>query len=249
MKYSDIASTETNKPAIRFRPSSHKPEISIDFPVDGQRARKVLSRSKTIASGKHPSWKMDRQIHYESLHECNAFKLFDACTDILYFLEQPCRIRYAMKGEQRLHYPDVLIKTPFGNDLIEIKTSEEAATDEVRERTAFMQSALPPLGYGYRLFISDELARNPRLGNVEKLLRFGQAPVSPVMREQIRQMFKAAGNRTRLGAFRSGDWRRYRAALYRLMLEGVIEIDFNQPFGDDSPICWVGSSVGGASWA
>ena len=191
---------------------------------------------------------MKRNVHYESLHECKAFKLFDACSDVSYFQEQPCRIRYVMNGEQRTHYPDALVKSPSGKDLVEVKTSEEAATDEVRERTEFMQRALQPLGYGYRLLTSDLLSQNPRLENVETLLRLGRNSIPLVMREQIRRIFKANGA-IPWGAFRtSASVSQHRAAVCRLVLEGALKIDFNQPLSDASQIYWATWSVGGASW-
>lgn len=248
MKYLEIAFTEAVAP-IQVAPPPYKPEISIEFPTEGLRAREVVSRSNAKATGKYPSWKMKRNVHYESLHECNAFKLLDACSEVSYFAEQPCRVRYVLNGEKRTHYPDILVKIPSGKELVEIKTPEEAATEEVRERTAFMRHALPVLGYGYRVLTSDLLSQNPRLDNVEKLLRFGRSPVSSVIREQIRQMFKVNGNKAQWGAFHASGELKYRPALYRLILEGILKIDFNQPLSDGALIYWASTPVGGASWA
>lgn len=249
MKYLEVVSPGVGAQLIPMMALIRKLEISIEFPADGQRAREVISRSKAKATGKYPSWKLNRNVHYESLHECNAFKLLDACPEVSYFGEQPCRIRYVMNGEPRIHYPDIMVKLPTGKELLEVKTTEEAATEEVRERTAFMQRALPPLGYGYRILISDLLSRNPRLNNIEELLRFGRHPVSPTMREHIRQIFKVNGNSVPLGAFRVRGQVNYRLALYRLVLEGTLKIDVNEPLSDASPICWASASIGGASWA
>lgn len=249
MKYLEVVSTEVCAPVTPTFPPTRKAEISIEFPANGQRAREVISRSNAKATGKYPSWKMNRNVHYESLHECNALKLLDACPEVSYFGEQPCRIRYVMNGEPRVHYPDILVKVLSGKELLEIKTPEEAVTDEVRTRTEFMQRALPLLGYEYRILTSDQLSHHPRLENAETLLRFGRSPVSSLMREQIRQIFRASGTMP-WGAFRAGiSGLKYRSAVCRLVLEGALKIDFNHRLCDGSLVQWADHSNGGASWA
>jgi hypothetical protein len=249
MKYFEVVSTEAGATAGPAIPPARTPTISIEFPVGGKRAREVISRSNSKATGKYPSWKMNRNVHYESLHECNAFKLLDACPEVSYFGEQPCRIRYVMNGELRIHYPDVLVKIHATKELLEIKTPDDAAAEEVRERTEFMQRALPLLGFRYRVLTSDLLSQSPRLNNAETLLRFGRTPVSPVVREQIRQMFMASGSE-RWGTFQTGlIGTNYRSAVCRLLLEGALKIDFNQQLCQESLIQWVDHSIGGASWA
>src|ERR1017187_8729138 len=96
--------------------------VSIDLTEPGQvRSRKVVSRSNARVTGKYPSWKMGRMIHWESNNELNAFRLLDCKFDIRSFSEQPCKIVYVMEGVERVHYPDILVATKEGKELWEVK--------------------------------------------------------------------------------------------------------------------------------
>lgn len=245
MKYSEIAA---NLAVAACTQLIRKPEISIEFPPNGQRARKVISRSNAKATGKYPSWKMQRAMHYESSHERNAFKLLDACPEVISFNEQPCCIRYVMDGERYIHYPDILVILPWGKALWEVKTAADAATLEVRRRTEFMEQALPLLGYGYCVVTAEQLAQLPRLHIVDHLLRWGRSPVQLVQREQIRKIFKNNSN-INLGIFKHGaEGEEHRNAIYSLILEGTLKIDFNRPLIDESPIYAEIHLNGGSSW-
>ena len=71
------------------------PKIQINFPKDGKiRSRKVVKRSNARNSGKYPSWKMQRMMQWESVHEGNAMRILDATPNITAFNEQPCEIIY-----------------------------------------------------------------------------------------------------------------------------------------------------------
>ena len=89
---------------------------SILFPEPGQmRSRKVVSRSNARSTGKYPSWKMGRMIHWESINELNAFRLLDCDPNVTSYSEQPCQIAYVLDGVERIHYPDILVTTTAGN--------------------------------------------------------------------------------------------------------------------------------------
>jgi hypothetical protein len=248
MKYIEIAVAYESESFADFMQLVRKPEISIEFPPNGELARKVISRSNAKATGKLPSWKMGRSLHYESKHERNAFKLLNACPQVSAILEQPCIIRYVMNGENHIHYPDILVKLPTGNELLEVKTAEDASSVEVSERTKFMTQALPHLGYSYRILEAEQLAKLPRLTTVETILKFGRSPVSFQRREQIRQLFKSNISIC-WGAFKPGmPLEKYRNNICRLILEGTLRIDFNNPYTDSSVIHSVGNCNGDTSW-
>lgn len=233
MKYRDILSAGCITPAQTT--FSRKPEISIEFAPDGQRARKVVSRSNAKATGKYPSLKMGRMVHYESVHEKNAFVLLDACHEVISYGEQPCRIDYVMNGVQRKHYPDIKVQTSWGLELWEVKTDLDAENPEVVERTAFMQSALPHLGFGYRLITANTLGQNPRLDNIKKLLRYGRKSITPESRERIRTAFLESSCMY-WGYLTGDDARTLRGDICRLVLEGFLRIDLNQALESNTQI-------------
>lgn len=249
MKYSEIVVTGIGGDIPSCIPMIRKPDISIEFPPNGQRARKVISRSNAKATGKYPSLKMGRMLHYESSHERNAFRLLDACSEVKSFNEQPCCIRYVMDGVNHIHYPDILVKLPWGAELWEVKTAVDAATLEVTQRTTFMEQALPLLGYRYRVVKAEQLAQLPRLDIAIRLLRSGRPPVSLIQREEIRQIFKIGGNIS-WGTFKLGaPGGKYYSQICRLILEGTLSVDFNRPLVDISSLHSVLDTDGGATWA
>jgi hypothetical protein len=211
--------------------------LGLEYPKDGIiRARKVISRSKARGSGKYPSWKMRRMIHWESPHELNAFRILDANPAVLNFAEQPLTVNYAIDGIKHKHYPDVQVTTRSGRELWEVKTSADAAALDVVRRTKLLSSVLPTFGFVYRVVLADDLAAQPRLNNVLKVLRLGRTEIPDIERERLRLT---------LGQLSVLKWRDVRCGalgaqgLYfvcRLILEGAIEIDLAAPILDSSQI-------------
>src|SRR5882757_3729479 len=112
-----------------FETSANLSEIkSILFPAPGQmRSRKVVSRSNARSTGKYPSWKMGRMMHWESANELNAFRLLDCDPNVTSYCEQPCQIRYTLNGVERVHYPDILVTTTAGKQFWEVKLRSNAS--------------------------------------------------------------------------------------------------------------------------
>ncbi len=212
-----------------FRGSS---VISVDFPSDGKlRSRKVVKRSNARNTGKYPSIKMKRMMQWESVHEENAMRLCDADPEVISFSEQPCVIRYVMRGKGHLHYPDLLMIKQSGSYLLEVKTLADAQSKEVAERTALLMCELPKHGYQYCLVTAEELSTEPRLSNVKQLLKLGKDPVTLAQVEYFRRHFATHGNCV---------WRDFTDTLLkplsRLILDGYLKIDLSQPLQKNTAI-------------
>jgi hypothetical protein len=215
------------------------PAIVINFPKDGKiRSRKVVKRSNARMTGKYPSLKMQRMMQWESEHESNAMRIFDATVEVIAFNEQPCEIVYEMDGEWFRHYPDFLIQTLDGNTFCEVKMAADAASDEVAKRTAHLTQYLPYYDYQYRIELAEDLAREPRLGNLKRLLKLGRVDVSLTEKEHFRQFFKQHD------AILWSDLKQDEChpmllpQACRLILDGVLTIDLNQPISESSAIGW-----------
>ena len=141
--------------------------LEIIPPKDGElRSRTVVSRSRARGSGRYPSWKMGRMVQWDSPNELNAFRLLDADPVVKAFHEQPLAIRFTLDGETHLHYPDLLVEWSNGRrELSEIKPEREAAHPQTLACTRFLESALPHVGFAYRLVVAEELKMGPRLSN------------------------------------------------------------------------------------
>lgn len=206
------------------------PKIQIIFPKEGKiRSRKVVKRSNARNTGKYPSWKMQRMMQWESMHEGNAMRILDATPNVVSFSEQPCEIIYTLNGNQRRHYPDFMVIEGKHREFWEVKTESDANSPEVAERTALLTEALPEYGYGYRIVLAEVLAKQPRLDNVKRLNKLGRQPISSLEQEHIRRLFAhepviswEVFEQQPLVTLRN---------ISRLILQGKLSIDFNQPIG------------------
>lgn len=204
------------------------PKIQIIFPQDGKiRSRKVVKRSNARNTGKYPSWKMQRMMQWESVHEGNAMRILDATPHVASFNEQPCEIIYTLNGVQHRHYPDLLVIQKYSREFWEVKTRSDAERPDVAERTAFLANNLPEYGYGYQLILAEVLAKQPRLDNVKRLNKLGRRPVSIFEKECIRRLFT---NEPVIswGVFEQQPQKVLRN-ICRLILEGKLNIDLNVP--------------------
>lgn len=203
------------------------PKIKFIFPKDGKiRSRRVVKRSNARNTGKYPSWKMQRMMQWESVHEGNAMRILDATPSVISFSEQPCEIIYILNGVERRHYPDFMVIQDHQREFWEVKTKADANSAEVAERTAFLTEALPLYGYSYRIVFAEALAKQPRLGNVKRLNKLGRYPVSSLEQERIRRLFSSELIIS-WGVFEQQSPQALRN-ISRLILEGKLSIDFNQ---------------------
>ena len=154
------------------------------------------------------------------------------------FREQPCVVRFAVAGESRIHYPDVLVEFGSRLELWEIKPAADAAKPDVVERTRVLAEGLPRLGYAYRLQVAEGLAREPHLSNALALLKFGRTPAPAFARERLRRMTEASGGIPWDAVVTGALGLDMRAAACRLALEGVLSFDHEQPLVGDSRLTW-----------
>lgn len=204
------------------------PVIQINFPKDGKiRSRKVVKRSNARNTGKYPSWKMQRMMQWESVHEGNAMRILDANPNVISFHEQPCEIIYTLDGKKRRHYPDFLVVEADKKELWEIKTAKDVGQCDVAERTAYLTKALPFYGYSYRVVIAESLALQPLLDNIKRLNKLGRQALNAIQHETIRRLF-VEQRVIDWGVFESQPSTILRQ-ISRLILEGKLSIDMSQP--------------------
>lgn len=208
-------------------------QVQIEF-AEEERARRVVSRSNHRVTGKYPGFKSKRMHYWESHLERDAFILLDVAPEVISFDEQPAILYYG-HGLKRRHYPDVLVSYRNRKEFVEIKTDEEAKSDEVVTRTALLVPALACHGYGYRVWTESEIRDcSRRLANLRFLLRFGRAALELTRFEWFRQLFvrnpvlpwgAIVGQPSDAGKL---------AGLCRLVLEGRLRVDLTKPIFSDS---------------
>jgi hypothetical protein len=202
---------------------------SIVFPSDSLRSREIISRSNARSTGKYPSWKMRRMMHWESRNELNVFRLLDCDPNVWRFYEQPCSIEYTLGGVLSRHFPDVLVVGVAGKELWEIKTRQHSSAGDIRRRTEFLTQALPQHGYRYKLVVAEELAADGPLENAKLLLQFGRKQVTAQDWEQIRRAVKEGSTLRWLEICRGDYGIQAREIVSGLVLRGVLRLDMNSP--------------------
>jgi TnsA-like endonuclease N terminal len=213
--------------AEAFKSRTNDAALHVVLPQDGKiRSRTVVSRSRGRGTGMYPSWKMGRMIQWESPNELNALRLLDADPAVKAFNEQPLAIHFQLDNEAHLHYPDLLVEWRSGHrELWEIKPAREAAHPETARRTQFLRSALPSVGFDYRMVSGEELKREARLFNALTLLKYGRGPIGDTDRERVRLILLTSPVIRWTSAVNGDLGPRGRAILCRLALEGVLAFD------------------------
>jgi hypothetical protein len=241
-------SVGASKPSAAYMPSAQMSKIAdapvkgdgilaIKFAAPGERARKIISRSNARATGRFPSFRMGRMIHWDSPHELNAYRLLDSNPVVLAFAEQPCVIHYRLAGKDFRHYPDSLVKTAATNALWEVKTAADASRPEVIARTRLMTEHLPAYGYEYSIVFGEDLAREPRLRNVRFLLSSGRVSLSFEQKEYTRRLF-AAVNFLRWQDVVEGRHAPFSVQqACRFVLDGVLHIKLDEKIGPETILC------------
>lgn len=217
--------------------------IRIELPEPGQlRSRKVVTRSRARFTGKYPSWKMQKMVQWESFGELKVFKLLDCDPEVRLFREQPFTIHYRLAGRWRRHYPDILVETIHSTEVWEVKTERDALSPDIEERSVFLQTALPKLGYNYRVVDRNDFGDQRRLIHAETLLRFGRCQISLFDREFLRRLLNDAGSLCWHAAQRGDYGPKGPHILCRLVLEGRLQARLGPLPAPETEFVWRGES-------
>lgn len=176
-------------------PGSSESGLQIVVPEPGKlRMRKLIGRSRRVATGKYPSWKMGRLMHWESFQEAKVFRLLDACPGIRKFTEQPVLIRYLDGDTWREHVPDVAFCTYHDAlAVLEVKSSLDRHREEALERAEILRPKLAELGVFYGVVLQEQLDEGLALANARLLLKRGSVDAEDSDRDQLQQMVPERG--------------------------------------------------------
>lgn len=214
--------------------------VTFEPTPDNEPARKTVSRRNSKVTSKVPgylSWLMHQT---ESPLEADFCRITETDPDVEFYRLQPGVVRYQLPGRgEQIHFPDMLIVYADHQELVEVKTDEDAARPEVQERTEFLVKHLPNQGYQYRLCTQSQIEAGPALRNARLLLRHGRRSVPDSVRGQYRRLLRKRGplrwdilNRGELG-----ECFNIRATA-NLVLMGDLHIDRSRPIEFGSLVAW-----------
>jgi TnsA endonuclease N terminal len=199
-----------------------------------QRAREPVSRSKSGIQGKVADVIHGRSRHAESQNELRGFQVLMATGRAEAWQEQPFVLEYH-DGETRHRYtPDLLVSWRSQREVVEIKDDREAESPENQRRFALIGEILAEHDYSFRVWRRSEICAEPRLTNSNLILRYRCIAGSTTERERIRRAFFSTTElplRELCGISEVSV-----QSVLRLVLAGVIHIDWWEPLGLDSRV-------------
>ena len=192
-----------------------------------RRVREPVSRSKSGIQGKVADVVSGRSRHAESQNELRAFRVLLATAHPDGWQEQPFVLEYHHDGAKHRYTPDILVVWGSSRQVVEIKEDSDADLPENRVRFELIRGLLAEHGYEFRLWKRSEICAEPRLTNVDLILRYRCVEVSVAERERIRQIFSLE-RELRLHTFSEIPGITIPSVL-RLVLDGTLHIDWWEP--------------------
>jgi hypothetical protein len=228
-------------------------DFDIQWPQEDELTiRRLVTRSRSIPTGKHWSVTLGRMTEWESSVECYGQKLVDVCPAITCYFEQPFRLRYWWNGKRLCHIPDLLAYPAVGRPwVIEFKADGDRKLEEARQRSEIVAPFFCDVGFDYHIVMESSLLRGSYLQNARYILRYGRASASVGDFNFASDIFEVTGDLT-LSAFSRAfkiDVEGIRAAC-RLLISGHIAIDMALPISAETRLSWRGKPdyMGDLSW-
>ena len=208
------------------------------------RVREPVSRSKSGVQGKVADVASGRSRHAESQNELRAFRILLASGHPDVLQEQPFVLEYHHDGKRHRYTPDILVAWAANREVVEIKEDSEADKPENRARFALVRELLAEHGYSFRVWTRSEICAQPRLANVGLVLRYRCVDVPATEREKIRRVFSSGAELTLRAVSQTPGMTA--PAILRLVLDGILYIDWWEPLRLDSRVN--GTPIGRQIW-
>jgi hypothetical protein len=212
--------------------------------------RRIISRSRAIATGKYPSLKLSRWTHWESHVERDGHRLVDVAAHVRTFCEQPVAIRYGDGANVLEHVPDLLVRLDTPKPwLVEFKTDEDEELPFARARARLLHQPLAQRGFHYFLTVWSSLKLGAYLANARWLRRYGRHRIDLVQRERVRTLMRRFGALTLRQVGEAFDTPRqgWRAAA-ALVLEGDLRLEMSKPIDENTVLVWASTDSGAGTW-
>lgn len=215
-------------------------KITIELADFGQRMRKVVRRSNYRMTGKSPSLKNGRMMHWESKYEQAAFNILEISPLVKSYSEQPAMIRYNDEdGVSHLHYPDILVELICGIRIfIEIKPESASNDQELAYRTNLLTSLLRPMGYHYLMVLPEQVDSLAFLDNAKHLLLYSKTPMPEMVWEKVRRIFLKLSSIQMSDLVQLLGHSSARSWIYQLLISGDLCCDLSKPISGQSLINW-----------
>lgn len=195
--------------------------------------RRPPARRRKRLIGKWSSRKSDLAMWYESSLELDALRLLEWSPVVLRYATQPFRLEYRDGDHLRAYTPDVLVETTTAVWVLEIKPLQETEQTDQQHRFSLISRELSDRGYDFRVITESKIRVQPRLGNIQRLLRYQQQLVPHHILAQA-QDWAANTEHPTLGGLREviGYEMEQVAWCYALLAQHQLTCEIDQPMDD-----------------
>ncbi len=129
----------------------NRARFDIDF-FEVLQPQRIVSEHYKYKSGLYYSTKCQRQVQYESGLELNFIQLLEQSKKVLFYYEQPVRIRYYRARRKQTYTPDFGVYLDTKEFvLVEIKDLNGMAEDRVQLKTEALMDFCSKKGFGLLL--------------------------------------------------------------------------------------------------
>lgn len=220
-------------------------ELSIEFAEPHLRMREVVRRSNYRATGKFPSRKNGRMMHWESPYELAAFLILEVSSHVRSYQEQPAEIRFLSDSGRQTHFPDILVGLISGNQVfVEVKPTSMANDYALSSRTQRLKSLLSPRGYRYVMVLPEQLESEAYLENAKHLLLHWKPFMSIAPWEKVRNVMHKKNQMPLAQLLQALAHADARTWVSQFLLNGTLLCDLSKPLRNESIIAWVGNGGG-----
>lgn len=216
----------------------HDGKVTIQFSDKGKRVRKVVRRSNQRMTGKYPSLKNERMMHWESNYENEAIQILEANPSVEIYAEQAAIFHYSNgDGVINTHIPDLYVELKNGKKLfIEVKPSRATHDQELIDRTILLQMLLQEMGYRYFVIFPDQLDEMHYLKNVNHLIRSASKSVPYFIKEKLQRFLKIEGQANLANLINLIGDDNARGWIYKLLMSGILKCDLAEPISTETTI-------------
>lgn len=146
--------------------------------------RKPRNHSKSF-TGKFPSQKMNRMIHFESGLEKDFIYMLEFDPRVSSYEEQPVEFRSSESGKVKKYTPDFGAWISGEYWIYECKPTKFLTSKDNPEKFAFGERECSARGWFYQVVTDDLIRKGHKLRNVKYLTSYSRFEVSPVITGKI----------------------------------------------------------------
>lgn len=191
--------------------------------------RRPPGRHKGRYVSKWSSDKTGEVMYTESSLERAQLRLLEWDPAVTYYRSQPFRLIYLDDGRVRRYTPDVVVHTDR-RTVIEVKPHTRTLEKEFQRWASVVGNALQERGYTFEVRTEREILLEPRLSNINVLLRYRRQPVAEGVEFAVKRWVREEPGLP-LGAVidRLGGGSEGLCLGYALLMRHAVRYDIHQP--------------------